>query len=125
MLDGCRVLLVEDEAIVAAQLSELIESAGGRVVGPVASVAEAKRMMPTLWADAAVLDLNVADGEITPVLEALIARGLPVVVYTGGSLPEAVHRRHPNVVVLRKPVHPARIVAEVRRARLAGSQASA
>lgn len=116
------MLLVEDEEIVAAQLAELIESAGGRVVGPVASVAEVRRMMPTLWADAAVLDLNVADGEITPVLEALIARGVPVVVYTGGSLPEAVHKRHPNVVVLRKPVHPARIVAEVKRARQGGPQ---
>jgi hypothetical protein len=43
-------------------------------------------------ADAAILDLNVADGEITPVLEMLLARGLPVVAYTEGNLPEAMHK---------------------------------
>ena len=116
MLEGSRVLLVEDDAIVAQDLTDLIEAAGGAVIGPLTAVAEVTRLLPTLRADAAVLDVRVADGEVTPALEHLLARGIPVVVYTGGELPEAVQARHPGLVRLQKPVRPARLIAEIRKA---------
>jgi DNA-binding NtrC family response regulator len=116
MLDGARVLVVEDDPLVAETLSDLIEASGGKVVGPMVSMSEVTRNMPTLWADVAILDLNVTDGEITPVLERLIARHVPVVVYTGADLPPEVRLRHPDLVSLRKPVQPARLVGEIRKA---------
>ncbi len=116
MLDGARVLVVEDDPLVAETLSDLVEASGGKVVGPMVSMWEVTRNMPTLWADVAILDLNVTDGEITPVLERLIARQVPVVVYTGADLPPEVRSRHPDLVSLRKPVQPARLVGELRRA---------
>jgi hypothetical protein len=63
----------------------------------------------------AVLDVNVRDGAITPVLEALHARRIPTVIYTGGALPEDVRRRHPDLTVLSKPIRTARLIAELRR----------
>jgi DNA-binding NtrC family response regulator len=85
-------------------------------VGPAASVCEARRLIrdgPAL--DAALLDVNLSDGSVTPVLEALSARGIPSVVYTGGVVPEDVRQRHPDLLALSKPVHPARLIGELRK----------
>jgi hypothetical protein len=66
--------------------------------------------------DAAVLDVNLADGSVTPILEALSARGIPTVIYTGGVVPEDVRHRHPDLIALSKPVLPARLIGELRKA---------
>lgn len=116
MLAGCRVLVVEDEALVAEAICDLLVEAEAVLVGPVASASEARQLIKqTTPLDAALLDLNLSDGPVTPVLEALSARGTPTVVYMGGTVPEDVHPRHPDLVVLAKPVLPARIIAELRR----------
>ena len=117
MLSGLRVLVVEDEPVVAEDIGETIREAEGEVVGPFASVQDARMLLKGNTAvDAAVLDVNLKDGKITPVLESLRARGIPIVVYTGASLPEDVRRRHPDLISLSKPVRPARVIAELRRA---------
>ncbi|WP_230534368.1 response regulator [Microvirga roseola] len=116
MLAGCRVLVVEDEALVAEVLRELLAEAEGVPVGPVSSVGEARQLIknePSL--DAALLDMNLSDGLVTPVLETLSARGIPTVVYTGGAVPEDVRQRHPNLIALAKPVLPARLIGELRK----------
>jgi hypothetical protein len=58
---------------------------------------------------------------VTPILEALHARKAPTVVYSGGELPDRIKVRHPELVVLRKPVLPGRLVAEILRARRRGA----
>jgi DNA-binding NtrC family response regulator len=115
MLSGTRVLLVEDEAIIALDLADTFESAGANVIGPAASVREALSLIDEETVDTALLDFNVADGEITPVLDLLIARGVPVAIYTGRGIPAALCARHPNLPVLRKPLSSARIVEEMAR----------
>ncbi|NBJ09874.1 response regulator [Microvirga arsenatis] len=125
MLNGMRVLVVEDDPAIATDISDLIERAEGEVVGPVGSLREARQTVKSDQAiDAAVLDVNLGDGDITPVLETLRARHVGVVVYTGASgLPAGVGERHPDIVVLQKPVQPGRIVGEIQRARRAVSAA--
>jgi len=116
MLNGHRVLVVEDEALVAESISHLLIEAEGVPVGPLSSVAEARQLIKGgTPLDAALLDVNLADGPVTPVLEALNARGIPTLVYTGGSVPEGVRQRHPDLITLSKPVPPARLIAELRR----------
>jgi DNA-binding response OmpR family regulator len=116
MLSGLRVLVVEDEAVIAEDIGHMIRDAEGEVVGPLERVGDARALLKdNVAVDAAVLDLSLKDGAITPVLESLRARGVPVVVYTGGDVPEDVRRRHPDLVWLSKPVHPARLIAEIRR----------
>ena len=117
MLSGCRVLVIEDEPIIAEDLRDALTAAEAIVVGPVASVGEARRILKGGTAvDAALLDVNLTDGEVTPVLEALRARRVPVVIYTGGSLPKGVLQRHPDLLALSKPFLPARLIGELRRA---------
>ncbi len=117
MLSDIRVLIVEDDPLVAATLSDVVEDAEGETVGIARSVSEARQMIRSHGFDAAVLDLHLSDGEVTPVLEALQARKAPTIVYSGGELPAHVRQRHPELVALRKPVLPGRLVAEILRAR--------
>jgi DNA-binding NtrC family response regulator len=117
MLSGCRVLIVEDEPIIASSLGATIKDAGGEVVGPFASASQARAALKGEGVlAAAVLDVNVSDGTCTPVLEALHARRIPILIYTGGVIPGDLQRRHPDLRVLSKPCAPARLVAELRRA---------
>ena len=67
--------------------------------------------------DRAFLDFNLADGEVTPVMEMLSSKGVPMVVYTGRGLPPELASRHPHVTVLRKPESHKRLVAELAAAR--------
>jgi DNA-binding NtrC family response regulator len=116
MLAGYRVLVVEDEALVAADIGAMLLEAEGILVGPAASVSEARQLIKEGVAlDAALLDVNLGDGLVTPVLEALSARGIPTVVYTGGMVPDHVRLRHPELVALSKPVLPARLIGELRK----------
>ena len=116
MLAGYRVLVVEDEALIAEDIRELLSEAEGVTIGPAATVREARLLIkqgPPV--DAALLDVNLGDGVVTPILEALSARGIPTVVYTGGAIPEDVRHRHPDLIALSKPVLPARLIGELRK----------
>jgi DNA-binding NtrC family response regulator len=117
MLAGYRVLVVEDEALIALSISEMLTDAEGVPVGPASSVREARQLIKgAAMLDAAVLDVNLADGSVTPILETLSARGIPTVIYTGGVVPEDVRHRHPGLIALSKPVLPARLIGELRKA---------
>ena len=117
MLAGSRVLVVEDEALIALGISAMLTEADGVPVEPAASVREARQLIRDVTVlDAAVLDVNLADGSVTPILEALSARGIPTMIYTGGFVPEDVRRRHPDLIALSKPVLPARLIGELRKA---------
>ncbi len=120
MLSGIRVLIVEDDPLVAATLTDVVEDADGEAVGVARSVNEARQMIRMFPFDVAVLDLHLSDGDVTPVLEALQARKAATVVYTGGELPARIRQRHPELVALRKPVLPGKLVTEILRARRKG-----
>ena len=100
---GRRVLIVEDESLVAMLLETILEDMGCTPVGPAATVDEALRMASDGEpVDAALLDVNVAGRQVFPVAEALRDRGVPFVFSTGygeGGLP-AEWRGHPT---LQKP----------------------
>ena len=81
---GLSVLVVEDEFLVADELGRELESHGARVVGPVATVADAlAAVADEAPLDAAVLDVNLGGTPVFPVADALVARGVPFVFLTG------------------------------------------
>lgn len=93
LLAGKRVLVVEDMALVAHELSEALQEAGLAVVGPAARLEEAIRMALAEPVDAAVLDVNL-DGEyVWPLATLLRQRRVPTLLvtgYDGHSLPAAM-----------------------------------
>lgn len=82
-LAGHRVLVVEDEALVAMELGDILERQGCWVVGPAASVAQALALLEGRRPDAALLDLNLNGEPGLPVAVALNDRGVPFVVVSG------------------------------------------
>ena len=91
-LNGRRVLVVEDESLVAMLLETILEDMGCTPVGPASNVDDGAAMArDTTELDAALLDVNVAGRQVFPVAEALRARGVPFVFSTGygeGGLPD-------------------------------------
>lgn len=88
---GKRILVVEDEVIVAMLLEDILADAGATVVGPAARVARALELLEAEPVDAALLDLNLAGEVTTPVAEELKRRGVPFAFATGygaAGLPE-------------------------------------
>ncbi|KAB1073065.1 response regulator [Methylobacterium planeticum] len=111
MLSGRRILIVEDESLIAMELMDIVEDANGRVVGPARSNRDAIRLIEGAPIDAALLDLNLADGEATPTAERLKAAGVPILVCTAGVLPRAMRLMWPDLPVQRKPVDPRGLAA--------------
>ena len=99
-LSARRVLLVEDEALVAMLLETILEDMGCIPVGPAATVEDGLAMVADpAPLDGALLDVNIAGRQVFPIAEALKARGVPFVFSTGygaGGLPDE-WRGHPTV----------------------------
>lgn len=103
MFDGMSILIVEDSALVALALADVVEAHGGHVVGPVSSVRHALELLETEPVAAAILDVRLADGEITPVAAHLAALGIPIVFHTGTGAPEVMAETWPDLLVIPKP----------------------
>src|SRR5215203_5732802 len=76
---GKRVLLVEDEMLVAMMMKDMLTDLGFSVVGPFSRTAEALPAATDSELEAAVLDINLNGELVYPVADALVARGVPVV----------------------------------------------
>ena len=83
-LNGRRILVVEDEYMIADAMQRGLEDEGIIVVGPAPSVRKALRLLDAAAdLDGAVLDINLGDEQIFPVADALQARGIPFLFTTG------------------------------------------
>lgn len=82
-LAGKRILVVEDEAMVAVMVEDMLNDLGAIVVGPAGSISEGLTLANQEDLDAALLDINVRSERIDPVADKLRARNIPIVFATG------------------------------------------
>jgi DNA-binding response OmpR family regulator len=113
LLNHASILVAEDEPFIALDLAYAIEDAGGEVVGPVASVREALALLETRPVAAAILDVHLADRDISPVAEMLLGLGVPIIIQTGVGLPAGLAARFPDLVVRIKPCPAAQLVRDL------------
>jgi len=114
MWEKRRILVVEDDLLVATLLAEILESVGWQVVGPVAHLATALDAAASEDFDAAVLDVNLRGQTVYPVAEVLDARRVPfafVTSYSREALPPLFCGR-PH---LGKPFAPGELIGTVAR----------
>lgn len=114
-LSGARILVVEDEPFIAFDLQMAVEDSGAIVVGPASTIAEALDLISREAIDGAILDVNLPDGTIGPVLDALPKR-VSVVVQTGVGLPPEIRAVHPDVPVFSKPTAPETLIRRMASA---------
>lgn len=109
-----RILVVDDEAIIAFHLAQDLRREGFAVVGPVPSVAKALALIEHEGCDFAVLDIHLGQGTAEPIARELAARGVPYVLATG-----YLHEQLPSVFqdapLFTKPISIMGLVAEMRR----------
>jgi DNA-binding response OmpR family regulator len=108
-----RVLVVEDESMIAMLIEDMLSDHGAVVVGPAKRLDAALALAASEAVDLAVLDLNLAGQAVYPVAEALSARGVPFLFMTGyGQLGIAERwRERPS---LAKPFRPSQLADALR-----------
>jgi CheY-like chemotaxis protein len=99
---GLRLLVVEDEALVAMLLEDMLIDLGCTVVGIAGNIPDALSRLVNTDADGAVLDVNLGGEMVFPVADALAARGTPFVFATGYGR-TGLDERYPRAPVLTKP----------------------
>jgi DNA-binding NtrC family response regulator len=104
MGDGtrCRVLFVEDEAMVSMLIEDMLLDLGVEVIGPATKIDQALSLAREAEIEAAVLDINIGGQHTFSVADILQARGIPVIFATGyGS--SALPERFRSTPILHKP----------------------
>lgn len=111
-LRGRHILVIEDEPLVAMDTEAHLVSAGCNVVGPAATVDEAKRLIDETVFDAALLDANLGGDPVDEVAAALTRKGIPFAFATGYGR-EALPHGFRDRPVITKPFRPNAILSEL------------
>lgn len=114
-LAGLRILVVEDESMVAMWIEDTLAELGCEVAGTASELEDAKALAASLVLDAAVLDVNLNGMRTFPVAEVLMAKRVPFVFSTGYDalgIPEGFR----SAPVLAKPFRRADLEAALRAA---------
>jgi DNA-binding response OmpR family regulator len=107
-----RVLVVEDEPLVAIDVEEQLTRAGFGVVGPAASVAKAHRLIQEVGCDIAVLDLNLPDETAEPIAVELRSRRIPF-LFLSAVARDQLPAGFETQLLLAKPTRPDVLIAAV------------
>ena len=110
MLAGKRLLVVEDEALVALDIVTALEGAGAEVVGSAGTAKDALNIINNTPLDAALLDANLRGDPVDEIASALIARKVPFLFVTGYG-PESLPKGFMESGILSKPFGQEQLVA--------------
>ncbi|MGU3493601.1 response regulator [Xanthobacteraceae bacterium A53D] len=114
-MDGSkRILIVEDEFLVALGLEDSLRSLGYAVVGPVGSLREAQRLAESAQMDAAILDVDLRGELVFPAADVLSERGIPMIFCSGRLGVSNFPERFNDARKVPKPYNSAGIAAALR-----------
>ncbi len=109
VLDGCRVLVMEDEYILAEDLRADLDYAGAVVLGPFGKLSQAMECITAEKnIDGAILDVNLGGEKVYPAADTLLERRVPVMFVTGCDA-SAIPPRFNDVARFEKPVDMAEV----------------
>jgi CheY-like chemotaxis protein len=102
-LEGTRILVAEDDPILAYDIISIIRNAGADTIGPARTLQEALAMAEEKCLSCGVLDVGLRDEDVFPAAAKLRARGVAIVFYTGYGDAVGLQRDWPEAHVLTKP----------------------
>jgi DNA-binding NtrC family response regulator len=111
--DRPTVLVVEDEFIIALDLSETVRDLGFKVEGPFADKEHAFIAIDREMPDCAILDVKTADVEVYPLADALADAGVPLIFHSGHIPPDELAERYPQARACAKPCPPDRLITMI------------
>ncbi|MEM7724694.1 MAG: response regulator [Pseudomonadota bacterium] len=112
MLNDANILIVEDEVLIALDISMMLEEEGASVVGPCADIQSA--LAKTSKADAAILDVDLRGEDVFPVADSLHAAGTPFLFHTGRRDTDVLRARYgTDVAIVEKPTTAETLLATV------------
>jgi AmiR/NasT family two-component response regulator len=98
-----RALVAEDEALIAADLEDMLDNAGFDVVGPCATLVDAQERMLDEQPDVAIVDMRLRDDSADALIDNLRLRHIPLVIVSGLWPPDS-GSRYEGLTWLSKPV---------------------
>ncbi|MGB3797963.1 MAG: response regulator [Alteraurantiacibacter sp.] len=116
-IEQTTVLVVEDEVIIALDLTETVRDMGFRVEGPYATRGHAMIAIDQDMPDFAILDVMTADGEVFPLADELTKAGVPIIFHSGHFTKREIAERYPNAQAAEKPCPPDRLIAMIEKAK--------
>ena len=108
-----RILVVDDEWLVAEQHAQALSSAGANVIGPFHSLQQAQDVAAEQALDFALLDYNLDGEPVTPLVDFLEERGTPMLIVSGYGSELELAGRLDHLAFLAKPVSPAAMLGRV------------
>ncbi len=114
-LKGWRILVVEDQSLIAMEMQYCLEKNGATVVGPVGRVERALNAAENANLEAALLDVNLHGERCWPVADALIRRAIPFAFATGFETRLVMPERFAGCLVLSKPFREQDILAVLKK----------
>lgn len=114
--DQPRVLVVEDELLIALTLADTVTDAGYTLEGPFADKRKAFMAICERLPDCAILDVHVADAEVFPLADALAEAGVPIIFHSGHASPADMKQRYPHAAACQKPCRQSDLVAMLHSA---------
>src|SRR5689334_20857606 len=109
-----RVLIVEDEFLLADDLARALRAAGGQPVGPVSTIKQAEELLARQPVDAAIIDLNLHGEMASEFAERLAASNLPCLIVSGyahDGLPDTMS----TIPRIERPVSPAAVLKQLEK----------
>ena len=110
VLQGRRILIVEDEMLVAMELEQMLAEHGCEILGPASTIDRALALLQRQRPDAAVLDVNLNGTTVAPVAAALREQHVPFVLATGYGGNQAMQPELRGAPRLDKPVNHPRLI---------------
>jgi DNA-binding response OmpR family regulator len=110
VLRGRRILVVEDDPLLAMSLEDFLRDAGADVAGPADRVERADALVTEDNLSAAILDIRLYDEEVWPVARRLAEQGIPFVFYSGHFGSDTLPADFAGRPILSKPARPSQIV---------------
>ena len=115
-MSHARILVAEDEVIIACDLIDTVEEAGFVVEGPHRDISSAMLAFQKQKPDLAILDVSLKDGVVFPLARKLAEEDIPIIFHTGNYSRDEMAKHFPQAQALLKPCPPAEMLEAVNGA---------